>query len=105
MSKMISKYDIKINEELYNFINFEVIPETNIDIEDFWNNFSQIINDFNKINKKLLNKRDIIQKKLDTWHKENSGKEINIDDYTNFFRKIDYLIDEKEDFKIDTKKC
>ena len=42
---MISKYDLKIEEQLFNFINFEVIPNTGINIDDFWNNFSNLVSD------------------------------------------------------------
>ena len=34
--KSISIQKSKINEELYNFVNNEIIPDTGIEINNFW---------------------------------------------------------------------
>ncbi len=100
--KMVEKSGLKVSSTILEFINNEVIPNTNIDIDKFWNKFSEIVHELSPINKALIQKREIIQKKLDDWHKSNKGKDFNKKEYINFLKSIDYLIDEKNDFKIET---
>ena len=100
--KMVEKSGLKVSSTLLEFINNEVIPNTNIDIDKFWNKFSEVVHELSPINKALIQKREIIQKKIDDWHKSNKGKDFNKKEYVNFLKSIDYLIDEKNDFKIDT---
>ena len=59
----IKKNNLKINSVLFEFINKEVIPGTNINSEDFWTNFGKIVHELAPINKSLIKKREIIQKK------------------------------------------
>ena len=98
----IEKNNLKINTALFNFINKEVLPGTNITEENFWSNFSSSIYELAPLNKKLLERREEIQKKIDKWHKEKAGKNYKQDDYINFLKSIDYIVEEKEDFKIST---
>ena len=100
--KMVEKSGLKVSSTLLEFINNEVIPNTNIDIDKFWNKFSEVVNELSPINKALIQKREIIQKKIDDWHKSNKGKDFNKKEYVNFLKSIDYLIEEKNDFKIET---
>ena len=100
--KMVEKSGLKVSSTLLEFINNEVIPNTNIEVDKFWNKFSEVVHELSPINKALIQKREIIQKKLDDWHKSNKGKDFNKKEYVNFLKSIDYLIDEKNDFKIET---
>ena len=100
--KMIDKNGLKISSTLFEFINFEVIPNTDVKIDDFWNKFSDIVHELAPANKELIQKREIIQKKVDDWHKENKGKDFNKDEYFNFLKSIGYLIEEKNNFNIET---
>ena len=96
----IEKNELKINSLLFEFINNEVIPGTDINIENFWNNFEKVVHELAPINKTLLKKREAIQKQIDEWHKENTGEKFNKKDYINFLKSISYIVEEKEDFKI-----
>jgi malate synthase len=49
----ISKNELKINQTLFNFINEEVLPGTNIKQDDFWNRFAKVVHELAPINKKL----------------------------------------------------
>ena len=40
-----------------------MLPGTGIRSEDFWNKFEKIVNELSPINKDLIEKREIIQKK------------------------------------------
>ena len=100
--KIIDKNGLKISSTLYEFINSEAIPGTNIVPEKFWEKFSEVAHKLAPINKKLIEKRELIQKKIDEWHKSNSGKEFNKKEYISFLKSINYLIEEKDDFQIET---
>ena len=54
----IEKNGLKISSSLYNFINEEAIPGTNIKSDEFWNEFSNTVNELAPVNKELLKKRD-----------------------------------------------
>ena len=98
----IEKNSLKISSILFNFINNEVIPGTDIDSDKFWNSFEKTVHELAPINKKLIQKREDIQKKIDEWHKKNKDKELNKKEYTEFLRNISYIVEEKEDFSIKT---
>ncbi len=96
------KNGLKINTKLFDFVNNEIIPGTNIKTEEFWNNFGNIVHELAPINKKLIQKRENIQKKIDDWHKKNKGKELNKKEYLEFLKSISYIIEERDDFNIET---
>ncbi len=96
------KNGLKINTKLFNFVNNEIIPGTNIKSEEFWASFGKIVHELAPINKKLIKKREEIQKKIDEWHKKNKGKDLIKKEYLDFLKSISYIVEEKEDFNIDT---
>ena len=99
---LINKNGLKINSNMFEFINKEVISGTNLNIDDFWKKFEKIVHELAPINKSLINKREIIQKKIDDWHRSNKDKEFNKINYRKFLKSIGYIVEEKEDFKIET---
>ena len=98
----IDKNGLKVSAILFDFINNEVIPETDINPDDFWSSFEKAVHELAPLNKKLIQKREDIQKKIDEWHKKNKGKEFNKKEYTEFLKSISYIIEEKENFNIET---
>ncbi len=100
--KMIDKNNLKISSTLFEFINNEAIPGTNINKDEFWSSFSKVVHELTPINKKLIEERENIQKKIDEWHKSKSGSELKKNEYVNFLKSINYLVEEKDDFKIET---
>jgi malate synthase len=99
---LVEKNGLKINSKIFEFINKEVLPGTKIDSDDFWNKFEKVVHELSPINKNLIEKREIIQKKIDEWHKNNKGKSLNKREYKDFLKSISYIKEEKEDFKIET---
>ena len=103
---MAKKYkniqNLTVSEDLYNFINKEAIPNTNITEENFWNGFSKVCHELAPKNKELLNIRNKLQMDINRWHLENYEKEFNIKEYKSFLEKIGYLKKEGADFKIKT---
>ena len=99
---MVDKKGLKISSTLFEFVNNEAIPGTDINSDDFWDKFSKIVHELAPINLRLIEKRETIQKKIDDWHKSNNEKEFNKIEYINFLKSIGYLLEQKEDFKIET---
>ena len=54
-------------------------------------------------NKNLLEFREILQKKIDIWHRDKKGKKISSKKYLNFLKEIGYLKKEGKKFQIQTK--
>ncbi len=103
---MTSKYhsinNLKVSEELLLFVNDELFKGTDISPEKFWKDFDKAVHELAPKNKELIDFRETLQKKIDKWHIENKGKDIQIKEYKNFLKEIGYLKDEGPDFKIET---
>ena len=98
-----SKGKLSVSKELLDFVENELLPETNIKPEKFWDGFDRVVHELAPKNKKLLDIRGQMQKKIDEWHIDNKGKVFDYKNYTNFLEKIGYIVKEKSDFKIETK--
>lgn len=103
MNKKILVNGLQVDESLFDLINNEILPVTNLDKENFWSNFENIINEFTPQNRELLKKRDELQKKIDEWHKKNQFNETTSVDYKNYLKEINYLVTDVDDFIIETK--
>ena len=101
--KKIVINNLKIDENLVNFIDNEAIPGTNIKSEKFWKDFDNVVHKLTIKNKELIQKRDNIQKKIDEWHLSKKGSSFDKNEYINFLISIKYIIEEKPNFKINTK--
>ncbi|MDC0418267.1 malate synthase G [Pelagibacteraceae bacterium] len=99
----IKKGNLTISSLLYKFINKEVIPGTDINVDEFWGKFDTAVHELAPINKALLEKREIIQKKIDAWHLANRDQGIKKNEYIKFLKTINYIVEEKGDFEITTK--
>ena len=51
---VIKKNGLKISLTLFEFINNDVLPGTNIKSDDFWNKFEKIVHELEPINKSLI---------------------------------------------------
>ena len=100
--KIVDKNGLKISSILFEFINNEVIPGTEVITDKFWNSFAKAVTDLAPINKDLIKKREDLQRKIDDWHKSNSDKDFNKEEYLKFLKQVSYIVEEKEDFKIET---
>ena len=100
--KFVTTNDLKIDKTLFDFINNEVLPGTDINQDNFWNKFSKVVHEISPVNKKLIEKRENIQKQIDEWHLANPKDKFDKNKYTQFLKSISYLINENGDFKITT---
>ena len=95
--------NLKISEELLSFVNKELLKDLDISSEKFWEGFDNAVHDLAPQNKELIQIRENLQKKIDDWHINNKGNEIEIEQYKKFLKEIGYLKEEGSDFKIETK--
>ena len=95
--------NLKVSEELLNFVDKELLKDTAVSPEKFWSGFSKVVHDLAPKNKELIKIREEIQQKINEWHKSRKGNEINLEEYKNFLKSIGYLKEVGPDFKIETK--
>ncbi len=95
--------NLKVSENLLSFVNNELLKNTDISSEKFWQEFDKIVHELSPKNKELIQIREELQKKIDNWHINNKGKNTDLEEYKKFLKQIDYLKEEGSDFKIETK--
>jgi len=107
MSAMTKQYtiihDLSVSDSLLNFVNNELLKNTKISPENFWEGFNKTVHELTPINKGLIKIREDLQKKIDGWHLKNKGDEINSTEYKNFLGEIGYLKETGPNFNIKTK--
>ncbi len=100
--KYIEINSLKVSEVLFNFVNNELLKDTEVSSKEFWSKFDKVVHELAPKNKELIKIRDDLQKKIDEWHVKNRGNQINISEYKKFLKEIDYLKESGPDFKIET---
>jgi len=94
---------LSISSKLLNFVNDELLPGTGVTKENFWSGLDKCAHELAPKNRKLLEFRENLQKKIDIWHRDKKGEKIDIKEYKNFLVKIGYLKKEGKKFQIETK--
>ena len=102
--KYITVNNLKVSENLYSFVNNELLKNIDISPEKFWISFDESVHDLAPKNKELIDFRDILQKKIDNWHVKNKNNEFKVNEYKSFLKEIGYLKVEGQEFKIETTK-
>ncbi len=102
MGNYVNHAGIRIDAELYSFINEEAISGTGISADEFWTGFSEIIHDLSPVNRELLARREELQSQLDKWHLDNRDGATNPEAYKQFLLEIGYLLEEGDDFQVET---
>jgi len=103
MKKKYTKINnLSVSSDLLNFVNNDLLKETEITPERFWFGFDKAVHELTPKNKELLETREKLQRQIDEWHKENKSEEFNLQKYKKFLEKIGYLKKIGSDFKIKT---
>ncbi|REL32127.1 malate synthase G [Thalassotalea euphylliae] len=102
MSERISQFGLQVSKELNQFIEQQVLPLTEYNAEQFWQQAADVIHDLAPKNKQLLEKRDALQSQIDQWHQENTYSAETFADYKAFLTDIGYIEPVVEDFSVDT---
>jgi malate synthase len=101
MISRITCNGLSVARELYQLVNEEIIPGTDLDPADFWVGFAQLVADLGPKNRALLEKREHIQAQINDWHRGNPGG-FDFPAYKQFLKNIGYLVPEGDDFDITT---
>ncbi len=102
MSSRETRSGLQIDPVLVDFIEQRALPGTAVSADQFWSGLERLVNELGPKNRALLEKRADIQARIDGWHAARRGLPINAGEYQSFLREIGYLVDEGEDFEIET---
>ncbi len=100
--KYIKVNNLKISENLLDFINNDLLKSTNVSSENFWLGLEKSLNELVPKNKELIKFREDLQDKINDWHIKNKTKQFDLNEYKKFLLEINYLKKEGPDFKIKT---
>ena len=102
MTDRIACGGLQVATDLYRFITDEAIPGTGIDAAEFWSGVDALIHELSPINRELIAKRDVIQEKIDAFHKAHQGKPHDAGEYKTFLEQIGYLLPEPQNVSVST---
>ena len=100
--KYIKINNLQVSEKLSNFVNDELLKNTNVSSENFWLGLEKTLDGLAPKNKELIKFREELQKKIDEWHLLNKDASFDEKKYFSFLKSIGYIVEQKEDFKINT---
>lgn len=102
MSEYLQSNGISIDSALHGFVTESVLAPLALDADRFWADFAALLERFVPVNRKLLEKRDDLQAKIDDWHRARKGQPFNAMEYRTFLYDIGYLVTEPQPFAIGT---
>jgi malate synthase len=102
MTERVSVGNLRVARVLYDFVNNEALPGTDIDPDTFWSGVDKVVADLTPENQDLLNRRDELQAQIDRWHRQRVIEPVDLGTYREFLAEIGYLSPEPEDFTITT---
>jgi len=102
MTDFVNKAGLNVAAELATFVEDAALPGTGVSADAFWTGFSDIVHELGPKNRALLAKRSDIQAQVDAWHFARRGQDHDAVAYTDFLKKIGYLVPEGAPFSIDT---
>ncbi|TMO95110.1 malate synthase G [Pseudoalteromonas sp. S3260] len=100
MSHTLTHSGLSVDKQLAEFVKKQLLPGTHLDEHQFWKSFANIVQTLTPLNKSLLAKREQLQKQIDDYHLAN--KNADQAQYQAFLKDIGYLVDEPENFSIET---
>lgn len=102
MTDRVTVGSLRVAPELYDFINNEALPGTDIDPDTFWSGVDKVVADLTPRNQELLARRDDLQAQIDRWHRARVIGGFEPAEYKQFLTDIGYLEPEPGDFTITT---
>ena len=102
MTDRVTVGNLRVAQVLYDFINNEALPGTDVDPDSFWAGVDKVVTDLGPQNQDLLARRDELQAQIDKYHRQHVIEPIDPDGYRQFLSEIGYLQPEPADFTITT---
>lgn len=102
MTDRVTVGNLRVAKVLYDFINNEALPGTDIEPDTFWSGVDKVVADLTPKNEELLARRDDLQARIDKWHRQRVIEPLDHDAYKAFLTEIGYLLPEPDDFTITT---
>ncbi|MCV7413312.1 malate synthase G [Mycobacterium florentinum] len=102
MTDRVSAGNLRVARVLYDFVNNEALPGTDIDPDSFWAGVDKVVTDLTPQNQSLLKTRDELQAQIDKWHRQRVIEPLDPEAYRQFLTDIGYLLPEPDDFTITT---
>ena len=96
--------NLEINRLLYELVRDEVAPGTGLEPDAVWSELAGIVAALGPKNRSLLDARNVIQSRIDAWHRERAGRSEPLDavEYRDFLVEIGYLVTEGDSFSVST---
>jgi len=102
MTNRVTVGNLRVAQVLYDFINNEALPGTDVDPDSFWAGVDKVVTDLSPQNQDLLARRDSLQAQIDKYHRQHVIEPIDPEGYKQFLTDIGYLQPEPADFTITT---
>ena len=102
MADSVTYGGLTVAKELDDFLRNEVVNGININPDEFWSSLEVILEEFGPRNRDLLAERESLQAQIDQWHIKRKGQPHDPESYKKFLIDIGYLLEEAEDFQINT---
>ncbi|GAB3126441.1 malate synthase G [Novispirillum itersonii] len=102
MTQRIAFGDLSIDPALHDLVVRDIIPGTGVAADAFWNGLERIVIELAPRTRALLEHRDEMQGRIDSWHLAQRGQPFDFAAYKAFLAEIDYLVPEGPAFQVGT---
>jgi len=102
MPNFIKAGNLSIAENLFQFVNSELLSDAPVTPETFWKGFDEAVHDLAPRNRALLDIRQNMQEQIDQWLRDHADGGYDQHAYEAFLSDIGYLVDEGDDFVVET---
>ena len=104
MTEFVARGDLSVAAELAAFVETDLLAGLGIAPDAFWTGFDAAVHRLAPRNRELLAVRATMQSQIDAWLNKNAGAGIDAAAYTAFLGEIGYLVEEGDDFSVETGK-
>src|SRR5574340_523303 len=102
MTERVQVGGLRVARVLHDFVVDEALAGTGIDPATFWAGAEAIFTELTPTNRALPATRDELQHRIDTWHREHTGRPHDPAAYKAFLEDIGYLLPEPADVAVTT---
>jgi malate synthase len=102
MANYVERAGLQVDAELAAFVEERALKGLPVGAEALWQGFAELVAEAMPRNRELLAIREAMQAAIDNWHLENGPVANNPAGYQRFLKEIGYLVEESEDFAIET---